>query len=63
MDIQVNMEKVLEITQERLSVASRETILLQAVVQEQGEQILQLQKALERANESTLDKEEGNAEG
>lgn len=56
MDIQVNMEKVLAITQERLAAVSTENIMLQAVVQDQQESISQLREALDKANENNLDK-------
>lgn len=58
MDIQVNMERVLVITREKLAQVTQENIMLQAVAQEQQDEINQLKKTLDRVNERNLDKEE-----
>lgn len=51
MDVQVNMDKVMEIMKDRLAAANQENILLQAVVQDQQEQIIQLKLTLDKLGE------------
>lgn len=62
MDIQVPMDKVLEITQAKLAESFKENIMLQAVVQGQQEEIFSLKEMVDRLgdNKDNKDKEDGN---
>lgn len=60
MDIQVPMDKVLEITQAKLAEALKENIMLQAVVQGQQEEVTSLRETVDRLNEDNKDKEDGS---
>lgn len=53
MDIKVDMDTVLKITQERLVIANQENIMLQAVVQDQQNEMQKLRETLDKIGEGT----------
>lgn len=55
-DVQVDIAKVLEATQARLDRATREAIMLEALVNQQQEEIVMLRKKIDEIGDTDGDK-------
>jgi hypothetical protein len=61
MDVQVDVQKILELTQARLQAATQENILLHVVVASQQEEITKLKETLDTFADNKEGKEDGSS--